>query len=96
MMQQWREGKRAECYSSSCSILYLARFLPFGTISDPQQEGKMQIWEYNAVHVRLDSSPDEITTSLNLRGEGGWELVQMVSSPASVNWIAILKRPKVM
>jgi|EndMetStandDraft_8_1072994.scaffolds.fasta_scaffold1598229_1 hypothetical protein len=56
----------------------------------------MQIWEYNAVHVRMNSSPDEIIAALNLRGEGGWELVQMLSAESSVNWVAILKRPKVM
>jgi hypothetical protein len=56
----------------------------------------MQIWEYHTIHVRPDSSPDEIISSLNLQGEGGWELVQMVAAPASVNWIAIFKRPKVM
>jgi hypothetical protein len=56
----------------------------------------MQIWEYSAIHVRADSSPGDIITPLNLQGEGGWELVQMVSTPGSVNWIAILKRPKVM
>lgn len=56
----------------------------------------MKIWEYHAIHVRADSPPGEIVTPLNLQGEGGWELVQMVSAPASANWIAIFKRPKVM
>ena len=56
----------------------------------------MQIWEYDTVHVRPDSSPDEITAILSPRGEGGWELVQMITTAPSPNWIAILKRPKVM
>jgi hypothetical protein len=56
----------------------------------------MQIWEYQTIQVRLDSPPGEIIAPLNLQGEGGWELVQMVATPASVDWIAIFKRPKVM
>jgi len=56
----------------------------------------MQIWEYHTIHVRLDSPPGEITAPLNLQGEGGWELVQLLPAPAPVNWIAFFKRPKVM
>lgn len=56
----------------------------------------MQVWEYDTVHVRQDSSPAEIIAILSPRGEGGWELVQMIATAPPVNWIAILKRPKVM
>jgi hypothetical protein len=56
----------------------------------------MKIWEYDTVHVRQDSSPEEIIAILSPRGEGGWELVQMIIAAPSGNWIAILKRPKVM
>lgn len=56
----------------------------------------MQIWEYHTIQVRLNSSPDETIAPLNTQGEGGWELVQLVAAPTSVDWIAIFKRPKVM
>jgi hypothetical protein len=62
----------------------------------PVEEEHMQIWEYDTVRVRPDSSPEEIVAILSPRGEGGWELVQMITTAPSANWIAILKRPKVM
>jgi hypothetical protein len=67
-----------------------------GTVSLSAEEEHMQIWEYDIVHVRQDSSPAEIVEILSPRGEGGWELVQMITTAPSINWIAILKRPKVM
>ncbi|MBX9778380.1 MAG: DUF4177 domain-containing protein [Xanthobacteraceae bacterium] len=66
-----------------------------GTLTVHKEE-HMQVWEYDTVPVRQDSSPDEIIAILGPRGEGGWELVQMVTAAPSATWIAILKRPKVM
>lgn len=73
------------------AALFLLNVFSFTEITNAQIKPEKQQWE--TVVIRGGAQPEGLQGVINIRGEEGWELVQVVQSKDG-NYVAFLKRRK--
>lgn len=65
----------------------------FSFVHPTSAQTKLEKVQWETTVVRGDSSPEGLQGVMNMRGQEGWELVQVIQSKDG-NYVAFLKRRK--